>query len=357
MMKDLEFGILSLNDFYPSGVCSESEFLAQILDQATLADKLGFSLFFIQEHHFHSARRASRFGIVPNPALLLASAARLTNRIRLGPAVAVLPLNDPLRIAEDYAIVDQLSHGRLVFGVGSGYRDYEFEGWGIPLSEKRDRFDEALAVVELAWKGGRFSYEGRFFRYRNVILNTSTLQKKVEVWVAALRLEAVLAILRTGRKPMIAPYSTFEGHAALSRFLSRVRNAPKKSRARHISGPLSLTFPTHVCQDATRAEHEASRPIRRYLGAPMLAEKFARKRLGQGTRTVEDWKRSRLVWIGGPEEVAAEAVRAARLGATQILTIHNFGGFDAEAVASSMKLFAEEVIPRVKEAGVRVASN
>jgi alkanesulfonate monooxygenase SsuD/methylene tetrahydromethanopterin reductase-like flavin-dependent oxidoreductase (luciferase family) len=354
-VKGLSFGILSLNDFYPSGDRSRTEFLAQILDQAVLADRLGFELFFIQEHHFHSAHRSSRFGIVPNPALLLATAARLTSRIRLGPAVAVLPLNDPLRIAEDYAMVDQLSHGRLVFGVGSGYRDYEFEGWGIPLSEKRDRFDEALAVIELAWKGDRFTYNGRYHRYKNVVLNASILQKRVDVWVAALRLEAVLGLLRDGRKPMIAPYSTCDSHGALRQFLRRVRTASKMSLARHTSEPLSVTFPTHVCLDATRAEREASGPVRRYLGAPMLAEKFARKRLGRETRSVEDWKRTRLVWIGSPETVAAEVVKVAQLGATQILTIHNFGGLSPESVASSMRLFAEAVVPRVKEAGVRVA--
>ncbi len=87
----------------------------------------------------------------------MAAAAQRTRRIRLGSAVVVLPFDNPLRAAEDYAIVDILSGGRLNLGTGSGYLKHEFEGFGIQIEEKRERFDEALEIVLTAWRGERFS--------------------------------------------------------------------------------------------------------------------------------------------------------------------------------------------------------
>ena len=109
--------------------------------QVQAADVLGFESFWIAEHHFHE------YGAVPRPAIFLVAAAQATQRIKLGAAVVVLPFDNPLRTAEDFAMVDVLSNGRLVLGVGSGYLKHEFEGFGVLPEEKRGRFDEGLHVL------------------------------------------------------------------------------------------------------------------------------------------------------------------------------------------------------------------
>ena len=113
---------------------------------AELADALGFHTFWIAEHHFR------RLGVA-NPSVLLAAIAARTKRIRIGPAVAVLPYRDPVLIAEDYAIVDQLSGGRLDMGVGSGSEAVEFEALGIDFDSRRQEFSESLQTLRRLWRG------------------------------------------------------------------------------------------------------------------------------------------------------------------------------------------------------------
>jgi alkanesulfonate monooxygenase SsuD/methylene tetrahydromethanopterin reductase-like flavin-dependent oxidoreductase (luciferase family) len=116
------------------------------------AEKLGFSSVFLVEHHF------TGFGQVSASMSLLAYLAARTDRIRLGTAVVVLPWHNPILVAEQAATLDLLSNGRLDFGVGKGYRSYEFSGFCIPPEEATERFDEAMEVIRTAWTSpGRFS--------------------------------------------------------------------------------------------------------------------------------------------------------------------------------------------------------
>ncbi|MBI4255431.1 MAG: LLM class flavin-dependent oxidoreductase, partial [Candidatus Rokubacteria bacterium] len=158
----MRFGVFSVVDHYPAELPRTSgQFFGELLEQAEAAEQLGFDSFWVAEHHFHE------YGAIPSPAVWLAAAAQRTRRIRLGSAVVVLPFRNPLQVAEDYAMVDVLSGGRLNLGVGSGYLRHEFEGFGVRVEDKRERFDEALDVVLRAWTGERFSYDGRFHTVRD----------------------------------------------------------------------------------------------------------------------------------------------------------------------------------------------
>jgi alkanesulfonate monooxygenase SsuD/methylene tetrahydromethanopterin reductase-like flavin-dependent oxidoreductase (luciferase family) len=98
-----------------------------------------------------------------SPLIVAAAATQHTQRIRLGMAVSLLPLNNPIRSAEDGATVDILSHGRLVFGVGRGTNLLHYRGFNIPMEESRDRFTEALEIVTQAWTNDRVRYEGKYY--------------------------------------------------------------------------------------------------------------------------------------------------------------------------------------------------
>ena len=102
-------------------------------------------------------------GPVPNPAVMMAAAAARTSRIHLGSAISILPLHHPIQLAEDYAMVDVASGGRLEFGVGLGNAPRDLEVYGIPRDERRERFEEALQIVKLAWTNESFSHRGRFW--------------------------------------------------------------------------------------------------------------------------------------------------------------------------------------------------
>src|SRR2546422_9282797 len=115
---------------------TEAEVYAHALEEARLADELGFEAVWLAEHHFSS------YGICPSLAVLAAAIARETRRVRLGTSGVVAPFAPPLRIAEEWAMVDILSDGRLEFGLGRGYQSKEFQGFSISMEKTRERFDE-----------------------------------------------------------------------------------------------------------------------------------------------------------------------------------------------------------------------
>src|SRR2546426_2358808 len=116
------------------------------IEQIVSADELGFDIAWLAELHFYQP-----FSILPSPLILASALAQRTTRIRLGTAVALLPLQHPLRVAEDAATVDILSQGRLEFGVGRGTIALHFQGFHVSRDESRERFEEALAILEQAW--------------------------------------------------------------------------------------------------------------------------------------------------------------------------------------------------------------
>ncbi len=134
----------------------------EMLDLVRLAEALGFDSAWVSEHH------GSSDGYLPSLLTMLAAFAAATERIRLGTGIVLTPLHDPLRLAEDAAVVDQLSGGRLLLGLGLGWREEEFRMLGVPLSERLRRTVETIEVLRRAWTGKRFSFEGRSFRYDRV---------------------------------------------------------------------------------------------------------------------------------------------------------------------------------------------
>ena len=130
----MKFGMLHLFET-PNGR-SERQMLEEQMNLMESAEGFGFDSLWPAEHHF------SEYGVCGSPALNLAANARTTKKIRLGTGIVVLPLNNPLRVAEDFAMLDQLSGGRVEFGVGRGYQPIEFEGFGIDQAKSRELFDE-----------------------------------------------------------------------------------------------------------------------------------------------------------------------------------------------------------------------
>src|SRR2546422_2255898 len=142
-----------------AGTDSEYQRYQDLIAQIELGDVLGFDTVWLGELHFSRA-----FSILADPLMVLAAAAQRTTRIRLGTAVTLLPLHNPVKIAAEAAIADILSDGRLEFRVGRGTAPAHYAGYDIPQEESRDRFDEALDFIVKAWTEKQFSFEGKFFR-------------------------------------------------------------------------------------------------------------------------------------------------------------------------------------------------
>jgi alkanesulfonate monooxygenase SsuD/methylene tetrahydromethanopterin reductase-like flavin-dependent oxidoreductase (luciferase family) len=146
----------------PCGVPTAADVYADILALAGVADQVGFDSLWVSSHHFAANSH------IPSPLVLLAAVAVVTQRITLGTAMVLAPFQHPLRFAEDCAVLDQISRGRLLVGLGAGWRKAEFAGFGIPLVQRVGRTSELAQVCRLAWDQERFSFDGKYFQFHDV---------------------------------------------------------------------------------------------------------------------------------------------------------------------------------------------
>ena len=161
-MRKVRFGY-QLDFRNPPG--SERSFAAlyrDSLEQVELAEALGFDSIWLTEHHFTDD------GYLPAMLPAAAAIAARTKRVTIGTFVLLAPFQHPLKLAEDAAVVDVISNGRLRLGLGQGYRQEEFDGFGVPRAERLGRTLETIAILKLAWTGKRFSFDGKYFRFKDV---------------------------------------------------------------------------------------------------------------------------------------------------------------------------------------------
>src|SRR5229473_3882862 len=158
MADRLKFGYFTLSDNsvgYGERRRDPGELIKDVVNQAIAAEALGYNSAWLPEHHF------GLFGVLPTPAQALTFIAARTTRLRLAPATVLLPCTQPLRVAEEYAVLDLLSNGRAIFSAGRGYDEREYRAFEIPFAESRTRFDEEVDLVVRAWTNDPFTYHGK----------------------------------------------------------------------------------------------------------------------------------------------------------------------------------------------------
>ena len=178
----MKFSLFVLPCFREGVAPSLAHFYEELIEVVKLADATGWDRVWQSEHHFHYYG-----GAVPNPAVILTAWARETSRIRLGPAISLLPLHNPLHVAEDFAMLDQLSGGRMDFGVGRGYLPHEFAGHNVDADAASTMREEAFEIITRAWAGETFAYDGAHYSFPKLKLHPTPLQDPVPIWVAASR--------------------------------------------------------------------------------------------------------------------------------------------------------------------------
>ncbi len=327
----MRIGLFSVVDHYPREVDrSVQRFYEELLEQAAAADELGLASFWVAEHHFHD------YGVVPRPAVWLAAAARTTRRIRLGSAVVVLPFDNPLRAAEDYAMADLLSHGRLELGVGSGYLAHEFAGFGVDANERRERFAEALEIVLAAWSGEPVTYAGKYYRCSDVRLNVRPQQRPTPpVAMAILHAERAREVAAQGYSMMMIPYATTDQFSELAEAVAAYRQAYRPASTIGGGGRVYCALHAYCDESSDAARRAAREPMARYV----------RTRLFARQRSFEELAERQLLAVGSPDDVTRTLAHYARAGFTDCLLIANFGGFGHAQVLRSLERIARHVAP------------
>src|SRR4051812_27925940 len=166
----LRFGVA--HDFRcpPGSPYTLQDVYAQTMEQVATLDRLGLDLVWFSEHHFVED------GYLPSFVPVAAAVAAVTSNVRISTDIALLPFAHPIRLAEDLAVLDQLSGGRMELGVGLGYAVHEFRAFGIPRSRRVSLTEECVDILQLAWSGERFSYSGKRYQFDGVLVTPAPVQ-------------------------------------------------------------------------------------------------------------------------------------------------------------------------------------
>jgi alkanesulfonate monooxygenase SsuD/methylene tetrahydromethanopterin reductase-like flavin-dependent oxidoreductase (luciferase family) len=335
----MRYSIFSVQDHYPHEARTVAELYRQVLDQAVLAEELGYDTFFVAEHHFHE------YGVVPNPAVMLAAIAQRTRTLKLGSAISIATFHHPLTLAESYAMVDVLSGGRLVYGVGSGYLPHEFAGYGIDPETKRFRFDENLALVERALAGERITFSGDWNELDAVQINVPTVQQPVPVYVAILRKEVAFHIGRQGRGILCVPYAS-TGHVSEIGDMVTEYERGRADAGHQSHGDAVFALHAHVADTDEQARANAAEPFERYVDSRLYARR----------QSYDDVLASGLGLFGSVDTVTKQLIALHGMGVRHVMFLQNFGLMPQDAVLRSMRAVAEQVMPQVNAAVKEVAS-
>ena len=175
----MELGVLYDLRNPPSSGISNAEIYAETLEHIEAMEALGFDVVWLTEHHFIDD------SYLPATLTMAAAVAARTERVTIGTAVLLLPLHDPLKVAEEAAVVDLLSGGRLRLGRGLGYKLQEFDVFGVDRRHRRGLMEEGVEVIRRAWADGPFTYEGRHHRYHDLDVTPKPTQRPgPEIWLA-----------------------------------------------------------------------------------------------------------------------------------------------------------------------------
>jgi natural product biosynthesis luciferase-like monooxygenase protein len=350
--NQVRFGIFSIFDYWPQ-VKSVSQYFSDILHLAQRAEELGYDSFWISEHHF-----TNYGGILPRPQILLAALAQRTRTIRLGSAVSLVPFDSPVRLAEDFGLIDVLSGGRLEFGVGRGLFGFEYDGLGVSQDESRARLEEGVKVVRAAWQSEQLTYHGHFTNVDNLAIHPRPLQKPhPPLYVAAVSPESYDWAAQEGYSILQVLY--FAPLERTAEQVGRYRTLLEQSRHDPARAVLVAISPTHVATTSERAKCEAAEPLTNYVGmvSALLPTEtkseqyraYTKLRPAMQKLTYDVLYSERPTVIGDSDQVIRRIEEMNRaVGIDEFVSFVNFGGMAHELTLKSMELFAERVIPHFR---------
>lgn len=329
----MRYSLFSVNDHYPRLTRTVPQLYSQVIHSCEVAERLGFDTFFCAEHHFHE------YGVVPDPAVMLSALAQRTKKIRLGTAISILTFHDPRRIAETYSMIDMMSGGRLMFGVGSGYLAHEFVGYGKEPKEKRDRFNENLDIVQRLMAGETLSYKGQFSASDKVVLNVLPHEGRVPpIYVAVLAREAAYHVGKQKNRIFTVPYASCKDFKDIGTMLDEYRKGRAEAAMPKDDDDHVFTLHTYVAKSDAEAREQAKDAYDLYVDTRLYAKKHV----------YEDIIANGINLFGAVETVVEKMCQLHEMGIRHVATMHNFGALDPALVERSMTLFAREVMPRVE---------
>ena len=353
----MRFGYFTLTDNPPAYGAARRDpnaLLNDVYAQCILAEELGFNSVWVPEHHF------GFFGCLPTPAVYLAHLAAKTRRIRLAPATVLLPCNQPLRVAEEYAMLDFLSNGRAIFSAGRGYDKREYDAFGIPFDESRERFDEEMHLVRQALMEENFTFEGTFHRVAEplTIVPRPIQQPHPPIYVACFSRPTVEMAVRGGFNAIFAPFAATMMFGSVEEATSQFQAMAKEAGHLHSRVMCSYFF---SLADSDREALRAKERLLHYLHAILPAfpddRRTAPPHIAYFVDIVERLRTmtpeglgERSIVTGNLDQCLKTLKSVEAAGIEEVILYFNFGGYSHVETLRMMERFAKEVMPHFHDA-------
>jgi alkanesulfonate monooxygenase SsuD/methylene tetrahydromethanopterin reductase-like flavin-dependent oxidoreductase (luciferase family) len=347
---DLEFGLFdTFGESNPDDLTAAYE---EHIADAALIERLGYKYYFFIEH------QNARFPVITSPTVYLTGVARATSTLRIGAMVFQLPMHHPIRLAQDVAMADCLSHGRIEFALGYGTRLPEFKPWFLDYGHRREIGLEIMDVVQLAWSRKEVTYKGEYFQFENAVVQPHPHQKPhPPIWIGghsptsiayAVEKRFHFAQNLDAEKTIAAKFQLFRDQWAERRAGEPL---PRTMLVRHV----------HVAETDAAARNEAEH----YMLEGLLGESGVARALSlkeeektpemlemarlflETSKSYQFWIDEGLALVGSPDTVARRLREQQALCGHEIfLAQHQITSMPRDLVQRSMRLFGEAVIPQ-----------
>jgi luciferase family oxidoreductase group 1 len=347
----MKFGYFTLSDNnYSSNSRTANQCVSDILEQALYAEELGMHSVWVGEHHF------STLGVNSSPEVLLAYVAARTKRVRLAPAVNVLPLHNPVLVAEQWATLDLVSNGRVDFATGRGYDRREYEPLGADFDNNASIFAEGVEIVHRLWSERRpVTHKGRHYAFDNISITPAPVQQPVPIYIASFSRPSIELAARLGLGLVVAAGQASAMHGSLAKTADVYREACAAVGRK--PGRLITSYFIHFADTPAQERAARERQLRyhqectspAFPGDPKTAPENYRyfETILQRYRTMkpEDFTDS-AVLIGSSAQIADSLkARVESAGFAETILYFNLGLKPHAQVKDEMARFTAEVAP------------
>jgi alkanesulfonate monooxygenase SsuD/methylene tetrahydromethanopterin reductase-like flavin-dependent oxidoreductase (luciferase family) len=346
----MDFGYFTLSDnHYENNTRSSNQFVADITAEALYAEKVGMHSAWIGEHHFNS------LGVLSCPDMVLAYVAANTTRLRLAPAVNVLPLHHPIRVAEQWATLDLLSGGRVDFACGRGYDQREYAPFHVSFADNQGIFEEGLELVRQLWAAeGRISHHGKHYSFDDVRITPKPVQRPLPSYVGSFSKPSIELAARLGCGLIVAPFAAAMSFGGLK----QVADLYNETCAKHGKQPgrMMCSYFLHFADDKAAEDAARARQIRYYKecvipafpGDPKTAPPSYRYFIDIVDRLQkvkpEDLTENSVL-LGSPARMIETLKKVEAAGIAEVILYVNVGLKPHSQVKDEMSRFMAEVAP------------
>jgi alkanesulfonate monooxygenase SsuD/methylene tetrahydromethanopterin reductase-like flavin-dependent oxidoreductase (luciferase family) len=349
VISGVEFGLFDWVDRNDDDLAAIYE---QRLRLAEYADRAGYAIYHVAEHH------GTPLGMAPSPSLLLAAVAQRTQRIRFGPLVYIVPLYNPMRLAEEVCMLDQLSHGRLELGIGRGSSQWELHMLGVDVAQTREMYAEGLDILIAALTTGLVNYEGKYNTLRDARLDLQPYQRPYPpLWYPTSNPETVAWIAEQGYQILLS-FNTPTVEEVRRRLdiyrehLPRAAANPARVNA-HVERPrYGVVRKVFVAETDAEAERVAREALARFRHSfTFLWELHGVQRYTDNLADFDDCQARGVLFAGSPATVRERLARfLAATGANYFGGCFAWGNLSGDHVLRSLQLFTEQVVPGFERA-------